>query len=406
MKEKDPGLKIALETPIRVVKCNTGFYSKSFSFNVLDTIRYAKTGRTEKIWDNIMMRNNNTIKQDASINAWKCTASPNLLQLLLAIAGFFIGGLVLCGCGSNELQTRKKLTVGVSRSFLSIPVYIAQESGFFAEEALDVTLKEYPSGKMATEALFAGEVDLSTVADLPIVLNSFKRDDFCLVTSFTQSFRFVKIITRKDAGIKKGDDLRGKRVGANPGTSSHFFLAVFLLHNGLSMNDIKMVPLKTVDLPDALKNNQVDAISVWQPYDRKAIRLLGDNALELPSSEIYRTTFNIAVMKRFAEPHLETMKRFLKAIDRAATFAIKNRQKAQGIIAASFNLDENQMPGVWNDFAFRLTLDQALLVSWDEIARWAIENKLTDKKEIPNYINYICPEALGAIKPEADTMIR
>jgi len=69
-------------------------------------------------------------------------------------------------------------------------------------------------------------------------------------------------------------------------------------------------------------------------------------------------------------------------------------------------LDENQMPGVWNDFAFRLTLDQALLVSWDEIARWAIENKLTDKKEIPNYINYICPEALGAIKPEADTMIR
>ncbi|MBW2042745.1 MAG: NrtA/SsuA/CpmA family ABC transporter substrate-binding protein [Deltaproteobacteria bacterium] len=352
-----------------------------------------------------MMRNNNSIKQDASINAWKSLTSPNLLRLLLVIAGFFIGGLVLCGCGSNEPQARKKLAVGVSKSFLSIPVYIAQESGVFSEEALDVTLKEYPSGKMAIEALFAGEVDLSTVADMPIVLNSFKRHDFCLLTSFTQSFQMVKIITRKDAGIKKGDDLRGKKVGANPGTSSHFFLAVFLLHNGLEMNDIKMVPIKTVDLPDALKNNQVDAISVWKPYDQKAIRLLENNALELPSSEIYRTTFSFAAMKDFVEPHLETMKRFLRAIDRAVTFAIKNRQKAQGIIAASFNLDENRVSGIWNDFAFRLTLDQSLLISWDEIARWAIENKLTDKKEIPNYLNYICPEALDAIKPEADTII-
>ena len=38
---------MALETPIQAVNRNTGFYPKSFSFNLLDTIRYAKTGRTD-----------------------------------------------------------------------------------------------------------------------------------------------------------------------------------------------------------------------------------------------------------------------------------------------------------------------------------------------------------------------
>lgn len=332
---------------------------------------------------------------------------PFLIGAVVIILSFIVGTnfLVSCKPGASS-KSREKVRLGISRSFFSVPVYIAKEQGYFAEEGLDVEVKEYSSGKMATNALFAGEVDISTVADMPVVLNSFKREDFCIFATFVHSYPFVKIIARKDKGIKTGADLKGKRVGANRGTSSHFFLVVFLIHNRLSVSDVQMVHIRTVDLPAALKNGEVDAISVWQPYTQKAKKLLKNNAIELPSSEIYRTTFNFAVMKGFANEHPETLKRFLKAIDKAATFIKKNRETSQDIIAETFKLDKDTVSAACDEFTFKLSLDQTLLVTWDEIARWAIQSNFIDKKRLPNYLNFVYLDALEAVKPESITIIR
>jgi len=333
---------------------------------------------------------------------------PFWIRAAVIIISFIIGTNFLVSCKPGEFTgSTEKVKLGISQSFLSIPAYIAKKQGYFTEEGLDVEVKEYSSGKKATNALFAGEVDISTVADMPVVFNSFKREDFCIFATFTSSYRLVKIIARRDKGIKTGADLKGKRVGANRGTSSHFFLVVFLIHNRLSISDVEMVHIRTVDLPGALKNGEVDAISVWQPYTQKAKKLLKNNAIELPSSEIYRTTFNFAVMKGFANEHLETLKRFLKAIDKAATFIIKkNRETSQDIIAETFKLDNDTVSAAWDDFTFKLSLDQTLLVTWDEIARWAIQSNFIDKKRLPNYLNFVYLDALEAVKPESITIIR
>ena len=322
------------------------------------------------------------------------------------MTALLVCGLVFVSCKSNETKIKEKITVGISTSFLSIPVYIAQKQGFFSDEGLDVTVKEYSSGKMASKALYAGEVDIATVADMPVVFNSFKRNDYCIFATFTHSYTFVKIIARKDMGVKTGADLKDRKVGVNRGTSSHFFLEVFLLHNRLSSSDVEMINIRTVDLASALKHNEVDAISVWQPYSQKAKQLLGVNAIGLPASDIYRTTFNFASMKRFSKEHPEMLERFLRAIDKAAAFTRKDREKTQEIIAGIFNLDKNVVGAALNDFVFGISLDQSLLVSWDEIARWAIRNKLVNKKNIPNYLNYICSDALEAVKKESVTLIR
>ena len=351
------------------------------------------------------MPNNDITKQHIGFSTRGTKKFPAWREALFAITVLMVCGLVFVSCKSNETKIKEKITVGISKSFLSIPVYIAQEQGFFSDEGLDVTVKEYSSGKMATKALFAGEVDMSTVADMPVVFNSFKRNDFCIFATFTYSYPFVKIIARTDMGIKTGADLKDRKVGVNRGTSSHFFLEVFLIHNRLPSSDVEMINIKTVDLPLALKNNEVDAISVWQPYSQKAKQLLGDNAIELPASEIYRTTFSFAAMKSFSKEHPKRLERFVRALDKAATFTKNDREKAQEIIAGSFNLDRSTVRAAWDDFVYGIFLDQSLLAGWDEIARWAITNKFVHKKKIPNYLNYICPDALEAVKPESITII-
>ncbi len=48
---------------------------------------------------------------------------------------------------------------------------------------------------------------------------------------------------------------------------------------------------------------------------------------------------------------------------------------------------------------------EAMLILFEDQARWRIKNKLTDATEVPNYLNYIYIDALHEVKPEACTII-
>nr|MDA3834027.1 NrtA/SsuA/CpmA family ABC transporter substrate-binding protein [Spirochaetales bacterium] len=298
------------------------------------------------------------------------------------------------------------ITLGVSIAVLSIPVYFATEQGYFAVEGLDITIKEYDSGKLATKAMFDDEVNIATVADMPIVFNSFKRQDFCIFTTFTASYNFVRIVGRKDKGLKSVTDLKGKKIGMNRGTSSHFYLGSFLTDNELSTTDVETVDKNTQDLPDVLQRGEVDAISVWQPYREQTIKALGDNAILFPSREICRVTFSLAGKKNFVKEHQEVQKKLIRAFAKAAIFIRENRRESQDIISKEFNLENEIINTLWDDYIFGTFLDQALLIGLDDIARWAINNQFTDKKEIPNFLDFICSDALDTVKPEMNSIIK
>jgi len=303
-------------------------------------------------------------------------------------------------------DTMETVTIGVAVTPLSSPVITANLQGYFIDNGLDVTIKEYVSGRHALEGMFAGEVDICTVADTPIVFNSFERRDFRIFATFVYSYNDSKVVTRKDTNINMGTDLKGKKVGVQIGASSHFFLGVFLAHNHLPISQVVLIDIKTVDLPVALKNNEVDAISAWEPFAYKAKQLLEDKAVVLPSLKICRTTFNLAVMEDFARSHPEALERFLRAVNEGARFTKTNEEKSQAMVSESLKIDREDIGLFWDEYVFEISLDQALLVGWEDIARWAIINEFTDKTEVPNYLDYIYFDALEAVKPEAIGIIR
>jgi len=301
---------------------------------------------------------------------------------------------------------REKVTIGVSYSILSAPVFIAYDKGYFSDEGLDVTLKFYPSGKKAMEGMFAGEVDVSTVADTPIVFNSFIRDDFTIFATFVYSYKDCKVLGRKDRGVKHPEDLRGKKIGTSFGTSAHFFAQVYLSEYGIAKSDVKFVDIPSRDLPEAIHGGKIDAIVIFEPYAYQAGKTLPDNIVRLPESKLYRETFNLAVMKQFAAGHPEILKRIVKGLDRAIEFIKHNEKDSITIAAKKTKTDEDSLVSVWGDFVYQLSLDQSLLVSMEDQARWAIKNKLTDKARVPNYLGYLYPDAMKAVKPEALTIIK
>jgi len=298
-----------------------------------------------------------------------------------------------------------KLALGVEKSLLTTAIWVAEDQKYFQDEGLGVTIHEFGSGRLSFLAMLDGKVDVSTVAPTPVMLSSFDRDDFSIFATIVYSDNDVKVIANADRGIRTVKDLVGKRIGTPKGTTGQFFLNAFLVHNGLPASEISEVSLKPSQLPNALKSGEVDAIVIWEPTALNAKRLLKEKAVQLPSSEIYRETFNLIVMKTFQKDHPQVLERLLRAIDRATTFVWDQKTESQEIVSRRLRLDREELVALWDDFMFEISLDKSLMVTLEDEARWAIENDLTKRREVPNYLNFIYSDALKKVKPQVVTLI-
>lgn len=319
--------------------------------------------------------------------------------------------LCASGCGSEQRENRgfkgrrETVTLGIATEPLSAPFLIAQEKGYFADEGLDITVRSFPYGRVAFEAMLSGDVDLATVAETPIVLHSFKRDDFSIAAMFVYNDDDSKIVIHSDR-VDAASGLRGKTVGTTIGTSAHFFLDSYLLHTGTAKHEVRIVDLSMKSLPVALQRGELDAIVVFEPYAHEALELAKGKAMRLPKVEIFRETFNLTVMRAFQKEHPEVLPRALKAIDRAISFMRQNKSEAIAVVVRKLGMDEKYLRDTWDDYVFGLSLDQAFLITLEDVARWAIDNRLTDANRIPNYLGYLEPAGLLAVKPQAVKVIR
>jgi hypothetical protein len=103
--------------------------------------------------------------------------------------------------------------------------------------------------------------------------------------------------------------------------------------------------------------------------------------------------------------HRSTIERFLRAVVQAEQFVKSNDEQARRIVALEFGYDASYVDSIWTNHNFAVTLPQSLLLLMESEARWRIENRLTDKTKVPNYLEFIYFDGLEAVKPDAVTII-
>lgn len=328
----------------------------------------------------------------------------NILAMLL------IFGLMFClmSCKRQEKFTgpKEKVRIGFALEPSNALYIIAETKGFFAQEGLAVELKGYSSGKLSLESMFKSETDLSMSADPPIVFNSFERRDFSIIASTISIDRYHKIIARKDRGILKPEDLRNKRIATQKASAVHYYLYTFLLKHGLSVKNVDLSFKQPDELPDLLSEGQIDAFSMREPFISKAKNLLGDNAIVFAEPDIYLRKDYLTAMNDFIKNKPEVIKKVLRALIRAEEFAKTNPEQAIKIVSEKLRVKESEIKELWPDLMFRISLEQSVLISLEGIARWAIQSKMTDKTQAPNYLDYIYQDGLKAVKPEAATIVK
>lgn len=137
-------------------------------------------------------------------------SSVNRVSTCITALFFLIA--VTLGCTDSPSPTREKVTLGLALQPVSALALIMLEQGYFSAEGLEVTIKEYVSGKRALAGMLAGAVDMAIVATEPIVFNSFARKDFRFVATIGSADNIPRIIARGDRGITKPEDVHGERI--------------------------------------------------------------------------------------------------------------------------------------------------------------------------------------------------
>lgn len=197
-----------------------------------------------------------------------------LLFLALAAAG--IAAFAMSGCSGKP----ESITVAYSPFESTALVWIAEDQQFFGDNDVAVTYQKFDTGPAALSGMLSGQADVVVgTGEFPLVAQAFKREQVRVLASIDRS-ELIKVVARKDRGIERLADLRGKRVGTTIGTVAEFFLGRFLEINGLSRQDIITVELKTPDeWVNAVADGTVDAVVTAEPYASSAESRLGSNAI-------------------------------------------------------------------------------------------------------------------------------
>jgi ABC-type nitrate/sulfonate/bicarbonate transport system substrate-binding protein len=158
---------------------------------------------------------------------------------------------------------------------------------------------------------------------------------------------------------------------------------------------------------DAFRKGEIQAAVAWEPTLSQVRTELGANAVILQGDErqIYSQTWNVATTQDFAHKNPETIKRLLRALLKADDFIQQNRKEARQIITRYAGVTEGAFEDYWKSYIPEVSLDPLLIQNLENQTRWAMKKKLTERKDLPNYFDYICFQGLGSVKPEAVTIV-
>lgn len=326
------------------------------------------------------------------------------------VCGFLAFGVIAIlplGCKPAPKHTGplEKITLAYSTAPNALLVQLALAKGFFAEEGLDVTPHSHAFGKLALAEVVAGKADIATVGDTPIVFAVMNGEKITTLATIQTSNKSEAVVARRDRGITKPADLNGKNIGVTLGTTADFFVDTLLLAHGVTRKQVTLIDMRPDEMAAALDQGTVDAVSAFDPTVQQLEKRLGEHGIVFFDESLYTETFCVAGTQEYVQKNPDAVKKFLRAIIKAETFAQQHNAEARVRVAAFINLDKTLLDEVWNIVTLRVTLDQALLVDFEDQSRWVLKNRLSTGTKMPNYLDYIYINGLKAVKPEAVTIV-
>ena len=173
--------------------------------------------------------------------------------------------MILATLGFASAQELKPIRIGFQSGEINVLLSYALGSGLFKANGLDVKVSQFPAGPAMLPALAAEEVDLAWMGEFPAVTGYSNGLPIQILFMERIDATNVRLVANPAAGIAAPADLKGKRVGAAIGSTSHYHLLRALSQANLKASDLTLVNLTPANMPPAYIAGQIDAAFVWEP---------------------------------------------------------------------------------------------------------------------------------------------
>ena len=260
---------------------------------------------------------------------------------------------------------------GVDASFS--PVFVALQNKLFEKEGLSVTTQNYPSGGEATDAVGAGQLNM-TIVGSPAAINRGSRVDIRILAIVETHGKFVKLAARK--GIT--DPSQIKKIGFAPAGDSEY--AVRLAMKKYNIPNVELVRSAPPELPALLTRGDIDAFFIWEPWPSLAVKQ-GASILAVSEDVGHLGTIVLVTSADWLKGHQDAAEKVARALAQACDAIRANPEEAgkAAQMAGKIPVDQTVQFVKEVDCKVRSVTDKDL-EDYDRIANFLQEQKITKTK--------------------------
>ncbi len=317
--------------------------------------------------------------------------------MLLAIT------LLLTAC-TAKIKTPETLVFADPDQPMAGLVYIAEALGYFKDENLSLSYRKFTSGRDAINSVLAGEADVGVATEFPLAKNIFDGKDLHIIGTLYRTSENAALIGRRDRGINRIADLKGKRIGVAPNTNTDYMLSQMLAEAGLTDDVVMRTALKPEQMADALAEGSADAVVTWSPFVGHAeARFARDATVRLQSSA-YTELSLLGARPQVLTQKADAFQRLMNALVRAEDYVAAHDAESLQLLGKHLgSKQESDLIRAWPALKFKVRLDNLMLAALTDEAAWLAAHS-TPAVAIPDFRSRISAQFLETARPQAVTL--
>jgi ABC-type nitrate/sulfonate/bicarbonate transport system substrate-binding protein len=178
------------------------------------------------------------------------------------------GAILATGIGGvGPALAATSLRQGYQTNMWGMPTYYLVHSGILKKHGIDVQEFPVPSGNLTMQQMVARQVDMGTYAG-PSFLIGHEKGGLVAIAVVENVGKTARVMARKDLGITKVEELRGKKVANQTGSSTgNIFVDQIAPKAGLKKGDYQEIRMNVNDMVAAMAAKTVDAMVNVEPYN-------------------------------------------------------------------------------------------------------------------------------------------
>jgi NitT/TauT family transport system substrate-binding protein len=244
--------------------------------------------------------------------------------------------LALAGCSSpnanaNAVKLQTSVQLSWSHEYSTSPFYSAEKNGHFAAQNLEVKLEQggFIDGKYVEpiDQVLDGKFDFGlTNASALLSARAQAKPVVAVATIYQRSPQAVIALPR--SGIKRPQDLKGKKVAMNAGGTTQIFEAL-LVSQGMKLSDVIAVSRKTFGV-EPLMNGEVDAMVGWSINEGVQVQEAGQVPTYIMFSDYGVDTYNVLLVttEKMIKENPDKVERFVRATLKGIQDVVANPEQA------------------------------------------------------------------------------